>query len=655
MTSRPRLARRAVAGTLLSLMGLSLLGTAPAYAEDTASIDQAFPIKGAVRLLVSVPGGDEVDLAGVDVAIEGKDADSEAAEASQTSSVERTSILAIDTSASMAGTRITEAKKAAQAYLASVPDNVRVGVLTFDSAVNLVVPPGLDREAAQAAVASLRLSRQTALYDGVLGALDAAGPGGPNAGQRKILLLSDGKDTTRTPLSEVVDSVKKSGAVVDVVSLQEGDEANRPLNDIATAGRGTMLTADDPEALTAAFAEEADALARQVVVTAQLPAGSDTTSANVTVTIPTSTQLFRASAYLPVRTAADLAAEQSAVVGPQPVVAGPLDLSPMVMYGAVAAMALGVLGLIAVLAFAGNKSRSSHALSEQMQAYGANALSGPASVRSDAGSSNPFTGQARQAAERALANNKNLEARTAHKLEAAGMSLRPAEWLLLRAAIAIGGGLVGVLLGSGNVLVGVLVFVGALITPPLYLRVKRQKRLNAFSQGLADTLQLMSGSLSAGLSLAQSIDTIVREGQEPISGEFRRVVIETRLGVTLEDSLDGVGERMESRDFAWVVMAIRIQREVGGNLAELLLTVAATLREREFLRRHVKALSAEGRLSCYVLGGLPPGFLVYLTLTKPDYVEPLYTTPIGWILLAGMGLLLCVGMFWMTKVAKVDV
>jgi tight adherence protein B len=112
---------------------------------------------------------------------------------------------------------------------------------------------------------------------------------------------------------------------------------------------------------------------------------------------------------------------------------------------------------------------------------------------------------------------------------------------------------------------------------------------------------------------------------------------------------------MESKDFHWVVMAIRIQREVGGNLAELLLTVAATLRERDYLRRHVRALSAEGRLSCYILGGLPPGFLLYLTLSKPDYTKPMYTTPIGWILCAGMAVLLGVGILWMSKVAKVDV
>jgi tight adherence protein B len=440
-----------------------------------------------------------------------------------------------------------------------------------------------------------------------------------------------------------------------VVSLQKGDEGNKALNDIAAAGKGTMLAATDPAALTAAFSKEADALARQLVVTAKLPAGTDSRSANVSVKVPTSAKTYTAAAYVPVRTAADIKTEKAAVVGPQVVSASPLDLTPVVMYGAVGAIAVGLLGLIAILAFGGGKPATNLTLNQQIQAYGVMSVPGQPGPMRDSVSSNPFTGQARQAAERALANNKNLETRIAHSLEAAGMQLRPAEWLLMRAAFAIGGALVGLLLASSNIILGVLVFVGAAFGPALYLRMKRQKRLNAFSTGLADTLQLMSGSLSAGLSLAQSIDTIVREGQEPISGEFRRVVIETRLGVALEDSLDGIAQRMESRDFEWVVMAIRIQREVGGNLAELLLTVAATLREREFLRRHVKALSAEGRLSCYVLGGLPPGFLLYLSLTKPDYVHPLYSTSLGFILLAGMALLLGVGMFWMTKVAKVDV
>src|SRR5690606_36087803 len=118
----------------------------------------------------------------------------------------------------------------------------------------------------------------------------------------------------------------------------------------------------------------------------------------------------------------------------------------------------------------------------------------------------------------------------------------------------------------------------------------------------------------AGLSLAQSMDTVVREGGEPVSGEFKRVLVETRLGVPLEDALEGVAERFESKDFEWVVMAIRIQREVGGNLAELLDTVAATMREREYIRRQVNALAAEGNLSAGVLAVLPPAFLLYLAV-----------------------------------------
>jgi tight adherence protein B len=663
MTPRLEAARRAAAGTVLALLALGLgatpvsAATSTAEPTETAAIDHALPTKGAVRLLVSVPGADAIDYEAVKVDLDGQDVPATAAAASASSDIARTSVLAIDTSASMAGPRITEAKKAALAYLATVPANVRVGVVTFDNTVKVVVPPGLDHQAARTAVAGLKLTLNTALYDGVLGALRAAGPGGEGAGQRKILLLSDGKDTTSTRLTDVVAAVKKSGAGVDVVSLQKGDEANKPLNAIAAAGKGTMLTTADPAALTAAFAKEAAALARQIVVTAEIPSGFDKTSSNVEVTVPTAAASYTASAYLPVQAAADIEAEEKAVVTtPQPVSSSPLDLSPTVMYAAVGAIGVGLVGLVLVFAVTSNKPASNLTLNEQIRAYGVMAVPGQSGPRREEDSGgNPFAGQAKQAAERALANNKNLEARIAHSLEGAGLSLRPAEWLLLHAAIAVGGGLLGILLGSGNIFLGLLFVIAAIIGPWIYLKMKKAKRFKAFSTGLADTLQLMSGSLSAGLSLGQSIDTIVREGTEPIAGEFRRVVIESRLGVTLEDAMDGMADRMESRDFKWVVMAIRIQREVGGNLAELLLTVAATLREREFMRRHVRALSAEGRLSAYILGGLPPAFLVYLTLSKPDYVKPLYTTPMGWILCIVMATLLSVGVFWMSKVAKVDV
>jgi tight adherence protein B len=262
---------------------------------------------------------------------------------------------------------------------------------------------------------------------------------------------------------------------------------------------------------------------------------------------------------------------------------------------------------------------------------------------------------AKSAAASVLKRNKGLETRIATRLQGAGSELNASEWLLLHTAICVVAGFLGTIIGGGRLLIGVLFLVGGVILPWFYLGFRRRKRRKAFNSGLPETLQLMAGSLSAGLSLAQSIDTIVREGVEPISSEFRRVLVEARLGVSLESALDGVAERFESKDFAWVVMAINIQRRVGGNLAELLETVAHTIREREYMRRQVSALAAEGKLSAFVLGGLPPIFLIYLVLTKWDYVDVLFTTHLGWLMLGGAVFILSLGAFWMSRIIKVEV
>ncbi|MEP9380980.1 type II secretion system F family protein [Nocardioides sp. KR10-350] len=261
----------------------------------------------------------------------------------------------------------------------------------------------------------------------------------------------------------------------------------------------------------------------------------------------------------------------------------------------------------------------------------------------------------RKAADDLLRRNKSLEQRISRRLEAAGSELKPAEWLILHLTVVLAGGAVGLLLGRGNIVVGLLFVALGAAAPWFYLGFQRVRRRKRFDNVLPDTLQLVAGSLSAGLSLAQAVDTVVREGQEPIAAEFKRVLVENRLGVSLEDALEGIAERFSSKDFAWVVMAIRIQRQVGGNLAELLDTVAATMRERQYLRRQVAALAAEGKLSAIVIGALPPLFLVYLLLTNRSYVAPLYSDPRGIVMLVfGFGWL-GVGSFWMKKLVKVEV
>jgi tight adherence protein B len=262
---------------------------------------------------------------------------------------------------------------------------------------------------------------------------------------------------------------------------------------------------------------------------------------------------------------------------------------------------------------------------------------------------------AKDAAAGLLKRSGGLEGRISRRLEAAGSELKSSEWLLLHTAIFVGSGLLGLLIGGGSVLTGILFMALGGFGPWLYLGRRRTKRRKAFNASLPEALQLMSGSLAAGLSLAQSVDTIVREGVDPIASEFKRVLIEARLGVTLEDALEGVAARFESRDFEWVVMAIRIQRQVGGNLAELLETVAATMREREYVRRQVNALAAEGKLSAIVLGALPPVFLLYLTLTQREFVMPLFTDPRGWAMLGFGAGWLGVGIFWMSRLIRVEV
>jgi tight adherence protein B len=561
--------------------------------------------------------------------------------------VQRVAVLAIDTSQSMAGTRIAEAKDAAKTFLDTVPNNVEVGIVTFNDSVSVRQTPSLDRAASQKVLDHLTLARNTSLYDGVIGAIDAATAAGK--GQRQIVILSDGKDTTQTSLASVLAKITQSQIKVDAIALGQTGDDTTPLQQMADAGNGGLISAADSGALTKAFTGEADLLARQVLVTATLPASQKPGDANINVSLDANGQTYSDSAFATVRTKPSPGS--AANTAPVPVAKSKYSIPRSVVLAAVAAIGIGLVGLVFLISLTGPSRSKPASIEEQIQAYGTHGVQ-PKRAKPETGS--PID-QARVAAEQVLANNKSLEARISSRLEAAGMALKPAEWILIHAAIAIGLGLLGLLLGGGSGLYLLLFLVLGAVGPWIYLGLKRSKRLKAFDAGLADTLQLMSGSLSAGLSLAQSIDTIVREGSEPITSEFKRVIVETRLGVAIEDALEGVGQRMNSKDFEWVVMAIRIQREVGGNLAELLLTVAGTLREREYLRRHVSALSAEGRLSCYVLGGLPPVFLLYLTLTKGSYVHPLYTTPIGLVMCGAMAVLLTVGIFWMSKVSKVDI
>jgi tight adherence protein B len=626
---------------------------APAYAVS-ASIDHIEAGKdgaATVRAVVSLaelPDGARPDLASAAVTFDGEPVDATAEPLSESGAdVRRTAVLALDVSDSMAGAAFAQAKAAVNAFLDAVPSDVHVALVTFAGAVDVAQEPTLDKDAVRQVIDSLALTRNTLVHDGVLEAARVAG----TEGARSILLLSDGRDTSGTPVGEVTAAVADAGVSVDVVALGKA-AANGALVQIARAGGGQVVTTADPEALSQVFADEAATLAEQVLVSFQPPAALAGRDGTLAVTLQVAGEPVTDDAFvsLPARRLA----EGSPPLGTDLPRAERGTVIPSEwMYAGIVVTTLAVVAIVFV-ALGGSPDTRQDEVAARVEAYtrkGAKKLA-------EANRAPETGGVAQQAvavAENVLEGRKGLENALGDRLEGAGSAVKPAEWLLLHVGIAVGLGFVSLLLGAGNplfLLVG-LVLGGAL--PWLYLGVKRRRRLAAFKAQLADVLQLMAGSLSAGLSLAQAVDTVVREGLDPIAGEFRRALVEVRLGVEIEDALSGVADRMDSVDFEWVVMAIRIQREVGGNLAELLNKVADTIREREYLERQVKTLSAEGRLSVWILAGLPPGFMAYLMLASPSYATPMFRSPLGWVMLIVMAILLAAGTFWMKKLVKVEV
>jgi tight adherence protein B len=233
-------------------------------------------------------------------------------------------------------------------------------------------------------------------------------------------------------------------------------------------------------------------------------------------------------------------------------------------------------------------------------------------------------------------------------LENAGLRLSQGDFFVL----VLAGALVGAV--AGLVVAGPLLAVLFVLLSPLVghfmLGFLAGKRRNTFDQQLGDTLQLLAGGLRAGHSILRAIDAAATESQSPTSEEMRRVVTETSLGRDLQSSLNDTAERMRNEDFVWIAQAIQINREVGGNLAEVMDQVNETIRERSEIKGHIKALAAEGKFSAYILMAMPIGIVVMLMLVNPGYMNVMFTHPLGWGMIAASVILMTIGGLWMRKI-----
>jgi tight adherence protein B len=240
------------------------------------------------------------------------------------------------------------------------------------------------------------------------------------------------------------------------------------------------------------------------------------------------------------------------------------------------------------------------------------------------------------------------------RIERAGWPLRAGEYALLTA----GAGALGAILFAGLVapLPGILLGgpLGAFV--PLAL-LQRQAQRNAAraDEQLPEVLDRMAASLRAGHSLVHAMESVAERGAAPLGPEFARVLAETDIGRPFDEAMEAMAARVGSVDLRWSVRAILIQSRTGGRLADLLEVLAEFMRDREEVRREVRALTADGRISALVLIGLPIGVAAALLVVSPGYLAPLVTEPFGIALLTGAILLMALSTLWIRRLVRIDV
>ena len=328
----------------------------------------------------------------------------------------------------------------------------------------------------------------------------------------------------------------------------------------------------------------------------------------------------------------------------------------------VAALAAGSIVLIALgIALSG----SGGVTLERLERYAAGAK--PDAAAGGQGVAELIAKSAALAQLNKVVERRDFGANLLRDLGAADLKLKPSEFLGIWAGTAIGIPVVMFLIGFvvPSFQNPIILLVGLLVgffLPRLWLGRRKSGRLKAFNKQLPDTITLIANALRAGSSFLQSIELVVRESRPPVSTEFGRVIREVNLGLPFDVALENMVQRVKSEDFELMATAIAIQHQVGGNLAEILDSIAFTIRERIRIKGEIRTLTAQQRLSGYVVGGLPFGLALFIYLAAPTFFDPMFAKPpeflgipLGMILLgialASMG----AGFFFIRKIVDIEV
>lgn len=578
---------------------------------------------------------------------------------------ERKAMLVIDTSGSMGAAGMATVRTASAQFLRSVPSDVKVGVASFANTAGVDLAPTLNRAAAQRVINGLGSRGDTSLYAGMIAATKALG----TAGDRSIVLLSDGADTVAKDEAgsrkATISRIKAAGVRVDVVRFKTDDpDATAALVGFANANGGSVVAAGDTAAVSAAFQTSAKALDQQVQFTIVVPTTQTGAHALKLSGVAGGTAFsfvrsidFGAGAPAPTATPTATPSATPVPAAPnvaQGVTASLASLEPTNLTPWIAAVLLGLALLVLVSTATAPTLQTKREL--RVAAIESYVVGSRTQAREEAKArQRNIADSLMNMGDRVMKDRKSTKT-TMALIDRADLPFRAGEWFVLRGVAVIVSAAIGVFVGGQQALIGAGVgAVLGLLLPPFALRFLAGRRARAFERQLPDVLMLVATSLKSGFGLPQALDAVARDTAEPAAKEFSRSLAETRIGTDITDALERMGDRMDSQSMHWTVMSIRIQRDVGGNLADTLRTTAATLRERESIARQVRTLSAEGRLSAYVLIGLPIFLFLYLVKTNYDYVSLLWTTQIGLFMTGGGIVAMIMGVIWMRNVVKIEV
>jgi tight adherence protein B len=524
-------------------------------------------------------------------------------------------VLALDTSRSMAGKPLAEAAAAATAFVATKPSSDRIALVTFGQRASQQGPFSTSTIDSDNALRTLAVGANsgTALWDAVdLSArLLASQPGG-----RVVVLLTDGNDVgSRASESDALLSLHKAGVVVYPIAFGSHADSSG-LERIARSTGGSFHTASTSATLSGIYSSIGRELRRtwrvRYLTTArpgdklELKAsvgrlGSDTTS----VSVPGNGSVTNGK---------------------------PSPLLPDSFYGRAGDLLFTVLAALLMLAagiLAASTLRGSW-LKRRLAAHVEPSRGRAAKHR---------TGRERLAMLSGLF--RVTESTFAHRrqwrnlqllLERADLPLRTVEfaWLLIGCSFVLG--VFAAIISGGAIPILACFLVGGLV-PYLVVWTKARRRMRAFEDQLPDLLITMAASLKAGHSFKQGIQSVVDEGQDPAAKELRRVLTDTQLGRPMEAALQETADRIGSKNFSFVITAVNIQRQVGGSLAGLFDMVADTVRDRQQFARKIRSLTAMGRMAAYVLVGLPFFIALAMTVLNRTYMDPLFNTHTGHMLI----------------------